>query len=169
MSLSQRLVSILSAPFCCSLSLEAPLAACGAPQGRAGPSTEIEENPPGWEEPGGRGIKESTSSLGHSLPTALTKQPEPSAALHPFCPVKVLEGVSRWQGRVTRGKLRPRLGACSEGAGNDREKLLLGAWRRENQRPLDPSPSCTCHALPVLRHGVAGKPCPSFEGNRGSV
>lgn len=56
MSLSQRLVSILSAPFCRSLSLEAPLAVGGTPQGRAGPSTEMaEENPPRWEEPGGRG------------------------------------------------------------------------------------------------------------------
>lgn len=64
---------------------------------------------------------------------------------------------------------RPRLGACSEGAGNDREKLLLGAWRRENQRPLDPSPSFSHHALPVLRRGAAGKPCPSFRGSGDSV
>lgn len=64
MSLSQRLVSILSAPFCCSLSLEAPLAACGAQQDRAGPSTEMaEENPLGWEEPGGRGTSIQSGML----------------------------------------------------------------------------------------------------------
>lgn len=71
MSLSQRLVSILSAPFCRSLSLEAPLAACGAQQGRAGSSTEMaKENPLAWEEPV---EEETTSSLGCCLPTALNK------------------------------------------------------------------------------------------------
>lgn len=61
---------------------------------------------------------------------ALNKQSEPSAALHPVCPVKVLEEQGGGKAGVTRGKLRPHLGACSEGAGNDRAKLLLGAWRR---------------------------------------
>lgn len=32
---------------------------------------------------------------------ALNKQSEPSAALHPFCPVKQVEGASKWPGGDT--------------------------------------------------------------------
>lgn len=63
---------------------------------------------------------------------------------------------------VTSGKLRPHLGACSEGAGNDGEKLLLGGkkirghWSLASLTQLYP-PCLACsemwscwEALPII-------------------
>lgn len=115
MSLSQRLVSILSAPFCGSLSLEAPSQQRGARRGRAGPSTEMAAGVL-WA---GRSRVEDepTSSLGCCLPTASNKQSEPTfpVALCPFCPGKVPGGEQAHGEGVTLGEQRTRLGVCSEG------------------------------------------------------
>lgn len=85
MSLSQRLVLILAAPFCGSLSLKTPSWECG------------------------------TSSVGWCLPTASNKQPEPASLAHCVPPALERcwrsKCVAEW---VKLGEQRTRLGVCSE-------------------------------------------------------
>lgn len=149
MSLSQRLVSILSAAFCSSLSLEAPGRRWGAWRGPA----------PRWQK---RRSKRPARDGAFPLPQTNSLDPLSLSC----CVPAALEGCWGEQAcgeGVMLGEQRTRLGACS-GAQNEEEKLLLSAWSRGDRRQAagfwHPSPALLPSAMELL-----GSPRPSFEGS----